>query len=96
VDYSDLGVFPSVSLGFSRRMITGTNEIHTVLATITQSPESKAVGSLPIANTAVSVVAKSERRYESAMSFIISFLLLVTKEADLLLVMLLNVLLYRT
>jgi hypothetical protein len=62
-----------VSLGFSSRMITGTKEIHTVLATITQSPESKLVGSLPMANIAVSVVAKSERRYESAMSFIYFF-----------------------
>ena len=51
-----------MSLGFSSRMITGTKEIHTVLATIVQSPESNDVGSLPIANTAVKVVARSERR----------------------------------
>ena len=77
VTYSDFGEFPSVSLGFSSRMITGTKEIQTVLATIVQSPESKLVGSLPIANTAVSVVANSDLRYESAISFIISFLILV-------------------
>jgi hypothetical protein len=62
VNYSDFGAFPSVSLGFSSLMITGTNEIQTVLATMVQSPESNDVGSLPIANTAVSVVANSERR----------------------------------
>lgn len=62
-----------MSLGFSSRMITGTKEIQTVLATIVQSPESKFVGSLPIANTAVKVVANNERRYESAMSFIYFF-----------------------
>jgi hypothetical protein len=59
-----------VSLGFSNLMITGTKEIQTVLATITQSLESNDVGSLPIAKIAVKVVARSERRYESAMSFI--------------------------
>jgi len=54
-------------------MITGTKEIQTVLATIVQSPESKLVGNLPIANTAVSVVANSDLRYESAISFIYFF-----------------------
>ena len=62
VTYSDFWDVPSVSLGFSSRMITGTKEIQTVLATIVQSPESKDVGNLPIANTAVKVVANSERR----------------------------------
>jgi hypothetical protein len=62
VNYSDFCDVPSVSLGFSSLMITGTNEIQTVLATIVQSPESNDVGNLPIANTAVRVVANSERR----------------------------------
>jgi hypothetical protein len=61
-DYSDFFDCPSVSLGFSSLMITGTQEIQTVLATIPQSAESNDVGSLPIAKIAVKVVARSERR----------------------------------
>jgi len=61
VDYSDFGDVPSVSLGFSTLITTGIKEIQTALATFSQSCCVKLKGSLPIANTAVRAVARSER-----------------------------------
>lgn len=58
--YSDFS--PSVSFLFSSLIRTGINEIQTVLATTSQSSEVNRNGNLPIANTAVSEVARSERR----------------------------------
>jgi len=47
------------SLGFSALIMTGINEIHTALPTFSQSEAVNNIGSLPIANTAVIVVANS-------------------------------------